>query len=334
MKEEQWINAHVNFFEFIQGSPKIVVCDNLKTAVVKHPKRGEVVLNAAYQEMADYYRTAILPAKPRTPKDKASVEGAVGKITTQIIAKLRHEIFHDLFDLNERITGLLSEYNEKPFQKRKGSRLEIFLTEEKTYLQPLPKDAYEYGVWKTARIQYNYHISVGKIYYSVPHQYIKKDMRVRNTQNRIEIFHQHTRVCTHRRRHGQAGQYVTVEEHMPINHRQAGEWNRHRFIKWATMIGPQTAVVIERLLDHYKIEQQAYNSCLSILKLTDKYTEKQLEATCEQALSIIHTPKYQNIKRMIEVKTTSKQAITNTNPVDDQQDHAFLRGWEYYKERD
>lgn len=88
MKEEQWINAHVNLFEFIQGSPKIIVCDNLKTGVIKHPKRGEVVLNAAYQEMADYYKTAIIPAKPRTPKGKASVEGAVGQITTQIIAKL------------------------------------------------------------------------------------------------------------------------------------------------------------------------------------------------------------------------------------------------------
>lgn len=78
MKEAQWIHAHVNLFEFIQGSPKVVVCDNLKTAVVKHPKRGEVVLNAAYQEMADCYNTAIIPAKPRTPKGKASVEGAVG----------------------------------------------------------------------------------------------------------------------------------------------------------------------------------------------------------------------------------------------------------------
>lgn len=188
MKEEQWINAHIHLFEFLQGSPKIIICDNLKTGVVKHPKQGDVVLNAAYQEMADYYRTAILPAKPRTPKGKASVEGAVCKITTQIIAKLRHEIFHDLFDLNERITGLLSEYNEKPFQKRKGSRLEIFLTEEKTYLQPLPKDAYEYGVWKTARIQYNYHISVGKIYYSVPHQYIKKTSDFESHKTGLKYF--------------------------------------------------------------------------------------------------------------------------------------------------
>lgn len=334
MKEEQWINAHIHLFEFLQGSPKIIICDNLKTGVVKHPKQGDVVLNAAYQEMADYYRTAILPAKPRTPKGKASVEGAVGKITTQIIAKLRHEIFHDLFDLNERITGLLSEYNEKPFQKRKGSRLEIFLTEEKTYLQPLPKDAYEYGVWKTAKIQYNYHISVGKIYYSVPHQYIKKDIRLRITQNRIEVFFDHQRICSHRRRYGRPGQYVTIEDHMPPNHCQAGEWNRQRFVNWAKKIGPHTMTVIERLLDKYRVEQQAYNGCLSILKLTDKYTEAELEATCQQALNIIHVPMYKNIKRMIEVKTTSKQAITNTNPVDDQQDHAFLRGWEYYKERD
>ncbi|MFL2136653.1 hypothetical protein ACEN33_09610 [Ruoffia sp. FAM 24228] len=198
----------------------------------------------------------------------------------------------------------------------------------------MPKDAYEYGVWKTARIQYNYHISVGKIYYSVPHQYIKKDIRLRITQNRIEVFFDHQRICCHRRRYGRPGQYVTIEDHMPPNHRQAGEWNRQRFVNWAKKIGPHTMTVIERLLDKYRVEQQAYNGCLSILKLTDKYTEAELEATCQQALNIIHVPMYKNIKRMIEVKTTSKQAITNTNPVDDQQDHAFLRGWEYYKERD
>lgn len=335
MKEEQWINAHINFFEFIQGSPKIIVCDNLKTGVIKHPKRGDVVLNAAYQEMADYYKTAIIPAKPRTPKGKASVEGAVGQITTQIIAKLRYETFYNLYDLNQRILELLVSINEKGFQKRKGSRLEVFLTEEKTYLQLLPKVAYEYGIWKSARVQYNYHIAIDKIYYSVPYHYIKKDVRVRITQNRIEIFHQHTRVCSHRRLYGRPGQYVTVEEHMPINHRQAGEWNRHRFIKWANNIGPHTTLVIERLLDTYKVEQQAFNGCLSILKLTDKYTEKQLESACEQAISIIHTPRYRNIKRIIEAQLTNQSGYIQqpTNQSDTSQ-HVYLRGQDYYGKKD
>ena len=335
MKEEQWINAHIKLFNFIGGSPKIVVCDNLKTGIVKHPKRGEVVLNAAYQEMADYYKAAIIPTKPRSPKGKASVEGAVGQITTQVIAKLRQDTFFNLYDLNQRIQELLQEVNEKGFQKREGSRLEVFITEEKPYLQPLPKEAYEYGIWKSARVQYNYHISIDKIYYSVPYHYIKHDVRVRITQHRIEIYHNHTRICSHPRRHGRPGQYVTVEEHMPLNHRQASEWNRQRFVGWARKIGPSTQQVIERLLDSYRVEEQGYNSCLSILKLTDNYSEQELESACEQAISIIYAPRYRNIKRIIQARSTHQtQNLPHSTPPLNESDHAYLRGENYYRKRD
>ena len=122
---------------------------------------------------------------------------------------------------------------------------------------------------------------------------------------------------------------------MPINHRQAGEWNRHRFIKWANNIGPHTTLVIERLLDTYKVEQQAFNGCLSILKLTDKYTEKQLESACEQAISIIHTPRYRNIKRIIEAQLTNQSGYIQqpTNQSDTSQ-HVYLRGQDYYGKKD
>ncbi|RLK62418.1 IS21 family transposase [Atopobacter sp. AH10] len=335
MKTEAWINAHIHLFNFIQGSPKMIVCDNLKTGVVKHPKQGEVILNASYQEMADYYHCAIIPAKPRTPKGKASVEGSVGKITTEVIARLRHEVFHSLYDLNLRIEALVTDFNQKGFQKRKGSRLEVFLTEEKSYLQPLSQDPYEYGVWKTARVQYNYHISVDKNFYSVPYQYIKKDVRVRITQNKIEIYFNHQRITSHRRRYGYPGQYVTIEEHMPINHRQAGEWNRQRFVQWAKKIGPYTEKVIVRLLDKYRVEQQAYKGCLSLLKLTDSYTEAELEATCQQALNIIETPTYKNIKRIIQVRQCAKEDNhPDSTSNSDDSTHAYIRGGNYYREKD
>lgn len=122
---------------------------------------------------------------------------------------------------------------------------------------------------------------------------------------------------------------------MPINHRQASEWNRHRFIKRANNMGPQTTLVIELLFDHYKVEQQAFNGCLSILKLTDKYTEKQLESACEQAICIIHTPKYRNIKRIIDAQSThssdnSQQPMNQ--PATSQ--YVYLRGQDYYGKKD
>lgn len=333
MKQENWINAHVNLFHFLGGSPRMLVCDNLKTAVLKHAKQGDILLNAAYQEMADYYDTAIIPARPRTPKGKPSVEGAVGNVSRQIIAALRHEKFYSLYDLNLRVRELLEKFNEKGFQKRKGSRLEVFLTEEKPYLQALPKERYEYGTWKTARVQYNYHVSVEKMYYSVPFQYIKKDVRIRMTQNHIEIYYQGQRLYTHPRKYGHPGKYVTVEAHMPLNHRQAKEWNRSRFINWAKQIGPHTEKVIRRLLDSYKVEQQAYNGCLAILKLTDKYPDLELEAACKKALTIIHTPTYRNIQRITEMNHKLRQTQDKATPpeLSDTPDYLYIRGEDYYK---
>lgn len=332
MKQENWITAHVNMFHFFGGSTPLTICDNLKTGVIKHPKHGDVVLNADYRELADYYDTAIVPAKPRTPKAKASVESTVGKISTQIIATLRHQVFHSVFEANEAVRPLLERFNEKGFQKRAGSRMEVFLTEEKPLLQSLPRARYEYGIWKKATVQYNYHIAVDKMYYSVPYQYIKFKVDVRVTHRLIEIYYQHTRICSHRRKHGHPGQYATVEDHMPKNHRQANEWNGERFIHWAKQVGEDTRIVIERLLAAYKVEQQAYNGCLSILKLSDTYSPDQLEAACTKALSIINAPRYRNIKLILEANQI-KQEISKqseSSPTNDQT-HAYLRGSTYYK---
>jgi transposase len=128
--QESWIAAHVNAYRFFGGVTRILVPDNLKTGVVKNTK-SEVVLNRAYQEMAEHYGTAVLPARVRKPKDKPSVEGAVGVISTWVIAALRDWKFFSLGEMNEIIRGKLEEFHQKPFQKKEGSRLSVFLEEEK-----------------------------------------------------------------------------------------------------------------------------------------------------------------------------------------------------------
>ena len=80
----------------------MIQCDNLKTGVEKHG-RNEVVLNKTYQELAEHYETAIVPARVRAPRDKAAVEGTVGIISTYILAALRNRHFLSLPELNEAI---------------------------------------------------------------------------------------------------------------------------------------------------------------------------------------------------------------------------------------
>ena len=164
MNQECWTAAHVNAYRYFGGVTRMIQCDNLKTGVEKHGK-DEVVLNKSYQELAEHYATAIVPARVRAPKDKAAVEGTVGIISTFILAALRNRQFLSLSELNEAIWERLETFNNKPFQKKNGSRASLF-GEEKPFLRSLPPYPFELATWKKATVGPNYHISVERMNHS------------------------------------------------------------------------------------------------------------------------------------------------------------------------
>ncbi len=188
MKQKSWITAHVHMYEFFGGIARILVPDNCKTAVVHNGGWKDQQINETYQEMAEHYGTAIIPARVRTPKDKPNAEGTVGNISTWITAALRNEQFFSLAELNHAIREKLEQFNRRLFQKKEGSRLDLFLEDEKPLLAPLPATRFELSDWKTATVQFNYHISVDGMLYSVPYEYIKKKVDVKVTDTTIEIF--------------------------------------------------------------------------------------------------------------------------------------------------
>ena len=183
MKQKSWIIAHVHMYEYFGGVARILVPDNCKTAVIHNGGWKDQQLNETYQELAEHYGTAIIPARVRTPKDKPNAEGTVGNISTWITAAIRDEQFFSLAELNCAIRGKLEQFNQKLFQKKEGSRQSLFLEEEKPVLLPLPTNRFELSDWKTATVQFNYHISVDGMLYSVPYEYIKKkvDLKITDT---------------------------------------------------------------------------------------------------------------------------------------------------------
>ena len=260
----------------------------------------------SYQTL--HYGTAIIPARVRTPKDKPNAEGTVGNISTWITAAIRDEQFFSLAELNCAIRGKLEQFNQKLFQKKEGSRQSLFLEEEKPVLLPLPTNRFELSDWKTATVQFNYHISVDGMLYSVPYEYIKKKVDVKVTDTTIEIFYNHNRIASHRRLKGRSGQYSTIIEHMPEDHKKYLEWNGDRFRKWAEGIGINTYTVINAILTSKRVEQQAYRSCMGLLKLTEKYSDSLLEAACEKAFIYCQPkgmPKYSQYRRIMAQSISS-----------------------------
>jgi len=326
MNQECWIAAHVNTYKYFGGVTRILQCDNLKTGVVSHG-RNEVTLNKAYNELAEHYGTAILPARVRSPKDKAMVEGTVGVISTFILAALRNRQFLSLNELNEAITERLYSFNHKPFQKRDGSRASAF-EEEKAFLLPLPPRPFELSEWKIATVAPNYHISVNKMNYSVPYEYIKQKVDVRITKNTIEVFFGGNRICSHRRLYGRFNQYSTQEDHMPPNHQQYVQWNGERFRKWAEKIGESTVTVISTILSGFKVEQQGYKACMGLLKLADKYTPERLEAACRKALTFTPRPSLKNIQAILS--SGQDKAVEESTEKSSESKYGFTRGAEYY----
>jgi transposase len=323
-RQESWIAAHVSAYNYFGGVTRILVPDNLKTGVIKRTK-ADIILNRSYQEMAEHYGCAVIPTRVKSPKDKATVEGIVGIVSTYILAAIRNQRFFSLKELNDTIRERLHAFNHKPFQKKDGSRATMF-ADERMHLLPLPKASFEMSAWKIATVSFNYHIEVDEQYYSVPFEYIKRKVDVRFTRNTVEVFFDGSRICSHVRKHGKRGQYSTQEVHMPPNHQQYIQWNSERFKEWAAKIGENTVMVIEIILTTHKVEQQGYRACMALLKLSEQYSPERLEAACAKALFYTPRPNYKGIQTILK---SGQDKPENPTPASSSK-FGFTRGADYY----
>ena len=194
----EWIGAHVNAFTAIGGVPGAVVCDNLKAGVTA-TCRYEPGINRTYQDLATHYDTAILPTRPRKPRDKAKVEVGVLIIERYVLARLRNRRFFSLFELNAAIREIVADLNARIMRKLGVSRLELLETVERPALKELPSEPYQYAEWKKCRVAPDYHVEVERHYYSVPSRLIREQVEARITDSTIEIFHKGSRVASHAR---------------------------------------------------------------------------------------------------------------------------------------
>ena len=322
-----WINGHVRTFEHIGGVTEVVVPDNLKAGVT-HPCRYEPGVNLAYQEMAEHYGVAIVPARVRKPRDKAKAESGVQNVERWVLARLRKQKFFSLAALNRAIHKLLDELNAKKMEHLGKSRRELFEALDCPALKPLPVSAYEYAIWKKARVSIDYHIEFEKHYYSVPHTLLRQYVHIRSTERTIEVFFKNRLVALHPRSKAQ-GRHSTLKEHMPPSHQHYGEWSPERFVRWAEKNGPDTAQLIRAVLNSRSHPEQAYRACMGILNFNTKHGQTRLEAACRYALAHeIHT--YRGIKNILENqldKTGSDEGAPQPSLLPP---HPNIRGKDYY----
>ncbi|TDQ31889.1 IS21 family transposase [Aureibacillus halotolerans] len=330
MDSYSWITAHNHAYQYFGGTTQILVPDNLKTSVTKHTTR-ELVLNPAYREMADYYKTVVMPARVRTPKDKANVEGSVGVISTWIIAALRNTHCFSIDELNEEVWMKLDEFNQRPFTRKKGSRFFAFEEEEKFALSPLPITPYKMSEWKTAKVRPDYHLSVESMFYSVPYEYINRQVEVKLSDDLVEIFFNHMRVGSHKRLYGKFGQFSTVRDHMPDNHKLFVDQTPEAAVEWAESIGASTLSVIRYLLNTSQTEKQALQSIFSLKKSERRYSKYEIERACKMVTSMTKRPTVKSIQTILKnnKKNDAEQELKRHTEINTNT-YGFTRGATYY----
>jgi len=325
-----WIGSHVRAYEFFGGAARATVCDQLKSGVTKSC-RYEPSVQRTYEEMASHYGTTVLPARPRSPRDKAKVEVAVQIAQRWILARIRNETFFSLSSLNARIRELLVELNARVMKRYGKSRAQLFEQIDKPALVALPSARFEYGEWSSARVNIDYHVVFDHHLYSVPHVLaeVHELVEICATERTVEISARGKRVAVHVRSRVRGG-FSTKTEHMPSSHRAHAEWSPSRILAWAEKVGASTRGLCQAILLERPHPEQGYRSCLGILRLSKKYGDARLEAACARALGV-RARSYRHVESILsngldrvaareDAETPAQLTLTHEN----------VRGRDYY----
>ena len=324
-----WCGSHTRALEYIGGATDLVVPDQLKSAVTT-ASRYEPEIQRTFQEWASHYGTVILPARPARPRDKAKVEVAVQIVERWVLARLRHQQFFSLGELNARIRELVEELNARIMRRYDKSRRQLFEELDRPVLKALPAERFVVAEWKQVRLHIDYHVAIEYHYYSAPHQLVHQDLDARITTTTVELFLKGQRVAAHPRSLVR-GHYTTEPAHMPKAHLRHAEWSPARLIRWAQKIGPMTAQLVEAILHDRPHPEQGYRSCLGIMRLGRGYGAERLEAACTRAF-LARARSYRHVESILKAgldRLPAKPAAPAAPRASDL--HENVRGQSYYE---
>lgn len=275
-----WLNANSRCLTFLGGVPKLLIPDNLKSAV-KKADRYEPVINDSYQALAEHYGTVIIPARPYKPKDKPKAENGVLIVERWLLARIRNETFYTLRALNTRLRELLTDMNNRPMKGYGNqTRAERFRVLDAPALSALPLATYEYTEYKAVKVGPDYHVEYASHWYSVPHELVGQRLSLKAGQVVVQIWHKGQCVAQHPRSSHEY-RHTTNPLHMPAQHRGHGTWTPERLIEMGCSIGPFTGRVVDAMLKAKAHPELAYRAVLGLTALQKKYGKERLEkASC------------------------------------------------------
>jgi len=319
--------SNARAFTFFGGATNAIVPDQLKSAVTI-ANRYEAGVQRTFAELGRHYSTTVLPARPRSPRDKAKVEVAVQVAQRWILARMRNERFDSLGALNARIAELCAALNRRVMRHYKASRLELFERLDKPALRPLPAEPFVHAEWARTRLSIDYHAKVGVHFYSAPFTLVHEELWARSTATTVELFHRGTRVASHLRS-DVPGRHTTDGRHMPASHQKHAEWTPTRILGWASTVGPMTAKLAEAILAERRHPEHGYRSCLGLFRLAKRYGHNRVEAACARAL-VVGARSYRHVDSILKHGLDRVPALDVERAEGARVEHENVRGPDYY----
>lgn len=322
-----WLGSHVRMFEDFGGCPALLVPDNLKSGVSR-ACRYDPDLNPSYRQLAEHYQVAVMPARPKKPKDKAKAEVGVQIAERWVLARLRHHTFFSLAELNQCLRALRQELNDKPFKQLPGNRLQVFQQLDQPALRPLPAHPYRYVEIKPVKLNIDYHVQFEQHLYSAPHQYVGETLELHAARQLITLYYRGRQVASHVRQYTPG--ITTVAAHMPKRHQKHQQWTPGRLKHWAREIGPEVLSWVNHQLAAKAHPEQAYRLCLGLLNLSREYPSQRVNAACKIA-NREHLYRLKHIKSILKSNLDRLPEPLNLQPeIELPQDHENVRGPHHY----
>lgn len=298
-KQETMIQCHINALRYYGGVPKYLVPDNMSTAIKKHRDR-ELEIQALYEDLQDFYGYVVLPARNASPTDKNDVENLVGISYDWILSELQEHAgeYHSLNDVREATSKYLDEMSEHEFRSTGLNRKDWFYSTDKPLLSALPKKDFNIYAYEYTIVRQDYHVNIkgDNHKYSVPFQYIGKNVMMKYTQTQLRIFSMNRELIAEwPRSHGLTLNNVhTNNNHRPVEH-QIAAVNKTRDRNWilekASEVGPNTALYIKTYMSRYKKTEQSYDGCVGIITMTwssrkNHISRELMEQICKEGIEL------------------------------------------------
>ena len=331
-QKDDFIASVQNALHYYGGVPRVLVTDNLKSAVDKSC-RYDPVLNEDFMGMANHYQCAAMPARSRKPRDKSLVENHIRTLYTRIHAELSTVTFFSLQELNRAVLVCINNHNNMLFQGKDYSRKQVFEETELPALHPLPSQRYEIRKTCMVTVMKNSHVQLreDKHYYSVPYRYIGNKVKLCYTSKTVSIYLKGERIACHGREK-KNGKYTTVNDHLPSTHRFVSEWNPDKFTRWAEGIHPDVKTYIKGILDRPAYPETLYRACVGVLSLAKKAGRDRLIKACQTGIQM-NVFTYGFIARIIGNGTDKLNVDSHNSKIKSQLPcHDNLRGEDYYKQ--